>query len=106
MTRTIKHSCNNATLHHGLAVLAITQIGMMRGFRSSEGINHEVVMDEGEARGHAGEYTARMEGGHSVQIHTESSTGCWVAWCFTWPDLKLLSYSTVQCSCTGYELDL
>lgn len=103
--RKIDWSCADAQVQHALAVLAITQAGMTRGFRSSEGIHHQVAWDDGDLRGHGGHYFIVHNGEHAVTCHTESALGCWVEWHFTWPDLKLLSMNLRMCEHTGYELD-
>ena len=103
--RSIKHSCDSAAAHHQLAALAITQVGMMRKFRSSDGFRHDVVLDQGEASGTAGEYVAAPGAGHQVIIGTETTDGCVMGWRFTWPDLKLLLTEVVICEHTGFELE-
>lgn len=77
----------------------------MRGFRSSEGFSHKVVLDEPETFNTPGEYIARPSGSHAVRIWTETAEGCLQEWMFTWPDLKLLGYQVVICEHTGFEVD-
>ena len=105
MTRKIKHSCNASMAHYELAALAITQVGMMRKFRSSEGFKHDVVLDAEHVAGTAGSYHAYPAGTHTVMVRTETDLGCEHAWCFTWPDLKLLQQGVLYCDHTGFEVD-
>lgn len=103
--RKIKWSCADAQVHHALAVLAITQAGMSRGFRSSRGLAHEVAWNEGDLRGYGGQYEIKMATGHTAKCDTQTALGCHTEWMFSWPDLKLLGMATILCEHSGYELD-
>lgn len=103
--RKIQWGCADAQLHHALAVLAITQAGLTRGFRSSDGIHHEVAYNEGELRGRGGHYMIAYNASQTVTCHTETALGCWTEWTFDWPNLKLLAMITRSCEHSGYELD-
>lgn len=103
MTRKIKYSCDGGGIHHALVALAITEAGLTKGFRDSDGFTRSVVLDEGSARGEAGSYSIQVLQGGEVFATTTTAAGCLTTWRFTWPDLKLTGYQLSSCSCTGYQ---
>lgn len=76
-------------LHSGLARIAITEIGLTKGFREKNRMTRTTaILDDSRTIGQ-GDYDAWFDDGTGLVFVQTDVEGQRVHWMFTWPDLKL-----------------
>jgi len=102
--RKLSWACDQAQLHHGLCVVAITEGGASKRNVIEEGFTRYPELKLGTDTLYTGSY-------HLVLAKSDSTVGvstragdCTVRWSFSYPQWKLISFAVLKCECPGSKL--
>lgn len=97
--RKLAWGCSQAQMHHGLAVLAITEGAVSKKHINTEGFTRYPEVKLGTEELHTGSYSVLLvEEDKQVYVITKTD-GCRVAWSFSYPTWKLLAFTLEACTC-------
>ena len=104
--RKLKFVCLESQAHHALAVCAITEIGLTKGYAKSEGFTRHISQSGDGWRLDEGRYETKPPDDQVVVITTTTDAGCDVRWQFSWPGLRLIGYTSLHCHCEHVDTQI
>lgn len=97
--RRVRNACKQGDDLVALTRIALEEVGNTRGFKHAGEVERSVQGEVDGKRIGYGTWRAWFTLEDTVRIYITTKTGCEHLWSFNWPNLQMISYKLMTCSC-------